>query len=320
MRRLATAFFALALLFSAVAHAEGNRFATRQRGSWQDFGYQWVDAFGKTRTLNVSLAAADIQLGDTEFNPWDDRAVNQQANQQVAIRATQLSSPQVAYRVQPRSNGFSITSTGTRQALSGTNPDQVQQTLHQTYLQSIQQYASQHYYTAEENGNELIIQPDHVRLAQRYTPAMAPVGNALRQQVAGQGASLRDYTNATLNWLQTIPYDTLLNRSTSNGAGYQTPYGLMLGNRGDCDTKTTALAAILRSQFPNLPLAIVYIPHHAFLGIGVSQGPKDFALQTTTGTYVLADPTGPALALLGDIDDQTQAELRAQNTKVVPIP
>jgi hypothetical protein len=320
MRRLATAFFITALIFSASAHAEGNRFATRQRGSWQDFGYQWIDSSGKTRTLNVSLAAADIALGDSEFNPWDDSAVNQQANRQVAIRANQLSSPQVAYRVQPRSNGFSIITTGTRQALSTTNPNQIQQTLHQTYLQSIQQYASQHYYTAEENGNELIIQPDHVRLAQRYTPAMAPVGKALRDQVAGQGADVRTYINATLNWLQTIPYDTLLNRSTSNGAGFQTPYGLMVENRGDCDTKTTALAAILRSQFPGLPLAIVYIPKHAFLAIGVPQGAHDFALQTVNGTYVLADPTGPALASLGDIDDQTQAELRAQNTKVVPIP
>lgn len=320
MRAPAIAFFISALIFSAPLHAEGNRFATRQRGSWQDFGYQWQDSAGKTRTLNVSLAAADIQLGETEFSAWDSAAANRDANSQVAQRAAQLSTPQLQYTVRPLGNGYSLASTGTRQALARADAETVRQTLHQTYMQSVRQYASRHYYKAEEQGAELVIQPDHVRLATRYAPAMAPVGRALRAQVAGQGADLRTYTNAALNWLQSIPYDTLLNRSSSNGAGYQTPYGMMVENRGDCDTKTTALAAILRSQYPTLPLAIVYIPKHAFLAIGTAQGPRDFALQTAGGTYVLADPTGPALAQLGDIDPQTQAELRAQNTTVVPIP
>lgn len=320
MLRFATAFFLTALLVAPSVWAQTNRFATRQRGTWQDFGYQWKDAFGKAQTLNVSLAAADINLGQSEFQMWDEAAANKQANQQVAIRASQMSTPQVQYSIRQNSDGYSLISAGTQQALARADTQTVKRTLHQTYIQSLQQYASRSYYMAEEKGNQIVIQPDHPRLARRYTPAMAPVARALKEQVAGQGADVRQFTNAALGWLQTIPYDTLLNRGTSNGAGYQTPYGMMIGNRGDCDTKTTALASLLRSQYPALPLAIVYIPQHAFLAVGIPQGPKDFALQTTTGTYVLADPTGPALSLLGDIDGKTQAELRAQNTTVVPIP
>lgn len=320
--RTAVKHFLLLAAFCLLAAAPSiaqQQFATRQRGEWQDFAYRYADSANKSHTLTFRLGAADIEQGSAEFQPWDDADARASAYRAVSTAAAQLSTPQLTLRPRPLPNGFELAISAT----SNSGPQKLQQleeSLNTIYLQTLQTYAQQRFYRATQKGTGTRIQPDHPRLAQRYAPAMAPVAQAIATQLAGQGANTRTFINATLTWLQTIPYDVLEDRYTSNGAGYETPYGLLLANKGDCDSKATALAALLRSRYPTLPLAMVYIPKHAFLAIGLPQGPNDFALQTEFGTYVLADATGPGRVPLGYIDARTQAELRAGNTTILPIP
>jgi hypothetical protein len=300
------------------------QFATRQSGNWQQFGYRYQDARGNPYTLSFSLNADDISRGSTEFAAWNDAEARQTAFNAVAAKAQALSGQRFSVGVSPREKGFEVRISGYGPAVNQQAGDAVSAQLNDTYYQALGVYARQRFYLTRKESNATVIQPDHARLAGRYTAAMAPVAQAIMNQLAGQGVNVaqnqRAFINAALLWLQNIPYDDLQDRYTSNGAGFQTPYGLLLANKGDCDTKATALAALLRAAYPGLPMAMVYIPEHAFLGIGIPRTNRDFGLQTASGTYVLADPTGPGLAPLGDIDDYTRNQLAARNTTILPIP
>ena len=324
MRAFATAMlFSVAILWmgAGVAVAQPQQFATAQQGDSQQFAYRYTDITGAIRTLHFALNAADIQRGNAEFQAWNEQEARTRAFNAAQRAAQAFDTPARQVNVSESGRMLQIRLVGYGNAVTPQMGRQVEDTLNTTYEDAIETYAHNHFYLARhQDATTTVIQPDHPRLADRYAPAMAPVAQAIIRQVPGASAGTRGFINATLSWLQTIPYNELQNRATSNGAGFNTPYGLVLQNQGDCDTKATALAAVIRSVYPNLPLAMVYVPQHAFLGIGIPQGDNDFALNTSNGTYVLADATGPRLMALGDIDDTTQNYLRAHQTTILPIP
>lgn len=302
-------------------NASGNGFQTALRGGWQEYSYLYTNRNGEPQRLFFRLSADDIARGSAEFRDWNDLAAQSAAVQAVQVKARELETPNLKAEVSPLHNGMNIRLMGRNLQANSPQVTQLREALDQTYTTSLQSYAKQNYYRATLEGpNRAVIQPDHPAIAARYVNAMRPVAQAIREQVPGAADSPRAFINAALTWLQSIPYDTLQNRATSNGAGFQTPYGLIGMNLGDCDTKATALAALIRSVYPSLPLAIVYVPEHAFLGIGLPQAREDFALRTEQGTFVLADATGPGLAPLGYIDPRTQSKTGGTRTSILLIP
>lgn len=318
---LVLVFAAMQWLCLGTAVAQPQQFATRQQGGTQAFAYRYTDITGHTRTLQFSLYADDIRRGNAEFQAWNEPQARAAALGAAQRAAQTFDNPKRQVNVSVSGQMLKIQLVGYGNAINPQFGHQVEDTLNTTYESAVEEYAHEHFYLATPQGNGTTsIQPDHPRLAARYAPAMAPVAQAIAQQIPGASQSPRAFINATLSWLQTIPYSELMDRATSNGAGFNTPYGLLLQNQGDCDTKATALAAILRSAYPSLPLAMIYIPDHAFLGIGLPQGSDDFALNTAQGVYVLADATGPRLMPLGQINDKTKARLLAGQTTILPIP
>lgn len=302
-------------------NATGNGFQTASRGGWQEYAYSYSSRTGEPQRLFFRLSAEDIARGGAEFRDWDDVAAQNAAVQAVQTKARELETPNLKAEITPVTNGMSIRLMGRGGASDTKQLHDFRNVLDQTYTTSLQRYAKQNYYRATmEGANRASIQPDHPAIAARYTKAMGPVAKAILEQVPGANESPRAFINAALTWLQSIPYDTLQNRSTSNGAGFQTPYGLIGNNLGDCDTKATALAALIRAAYPTLPLAIVYVPEHAFLGIGLPQSKEDFALRTEHGTFILADATGPGLTPLGYIDPRTQAKTGGARTSILLVP
>jgi hypothetical protein len=314
----------LAVVACAPAYAQnarGNGFQTAARGGWQEYAYSYSSRTGELQRLFFRLSAEDIARGGAEFRDWDDLAAQSAAVQAVQVKARELETPNLKAEITPVNNGMNIRLLGRNMPAGSAQLEELRQVLDQAYTTSIQAYAKQNYYRATmESANRATIQPDHPAIAARYTKAMAPVAKAILEQVPGASESPRAFINAALTWLQSIPYDTLQNRSTSNGAGFQTPYGLIGANLGDCDTKATALAALIRAAYPTLPLAIVYVPEHAFLGIGLPQSKTDFALRTEQGTFILADATGPGLTPLGYIDPRTQSKTGGARTSILLIP
>lgn len=298
-----------AVVGSTVGQAQQTDFVSNVRGDWAEFGFAWRDGAGRAQQLQFSLPLEDVRRGADEFasvNKADEKAFVLARMQDYA---RQHSVGRTRVTVSLKGEGFLIATEG---------PDEAVLAQHAAALKDVQQQAQQAYLkqqfyqpTAAATPNVLAYMPDYPTLAARYAPALAPVGAAIRAQT--QGLPKRAVVNFALSFLQSIPYDTLQDSRTSNGAGFQTPHGLLARNQGDCDTKSVALAALLRGMFPDLPLMMVYVEQHALLAVGLPQGGNDYALQLPDGVFVLADATGPALLPLG----QTSAEVTAQLAKGV---
>ncbi|WP_295433787.1 hypothetical protein [uncultured Thiodictyon sp.] len=172
-------------------------------------------------------------------------------------------------------------------------------------------YFRERLYRLDETGGLL---PDYARIAARALPALAPLAQALRPQI--QGLSTRAALNRVLAFIQTIPYDRLEDRATD--AGFLPPPAMLADNRGDCDTKSVAFAALAHLLFPRLPITLILVPRHALLGLGLEAEPGDRYLLREHRTWVLAEPVGPGIRPVGRSGPESAAALE-QVTAVVPL-
>jgi len=172
-------------------------------------------------------------------------------------------------------------------------------------------YFRERLYRLDESGT---LFPDYARIGERALPALAPLAQAMSAQV--QGLSTRTALNTALAFIQTIPYDRLLDRA--NDAGFLPPVVMLADNRGDCDTKSVAFAALTHLLYPHIPSALVLVPNHAFLALGLDPAPGDRLIRHHGRDWVLAEPVGPGTPPVGAIGDESSAALH-QVTAVIPL-
>jgi len=172
-------------------------------------------------------------------------------------------------------------------------------------------YFRERLYRLDETGGLL---PDYARIAARALPALAPLAQALRPQI--QGLSTRAALTRVLAFIQTIPYDRLEDRAAD--AGFLPPLAMLADNRGDCDTKSVAFAAVAHLLFPQLPITLILVPRHALLGLGLEPEPGDRYIRRERHTWVLAEPVGPGIPPVGRTGPESAAALE-QVTAVVAL-
>ena len=295
----------------AMSHAAQTAFQRQYVGADVMLSYQWEDRTQQRHNLVFRLPQKDAALGNKEFRAYDNdeanayiiKAMRDYAEKQ-SIGGRQIEIREIAgRRLQVGYLGFSeIGIAKHREAL-----EKVQGDAEKEYLTSI-------YHTKFDN----YVMPDHRTITKRYAQAMAPIARAIRPQL--RGLDRRQATEHIIHFFQSIPYDELLNRETSNGAGFQTPYGLLLNNKGDCDTKSVAMASLLRYLYPRQRIVIVYVPGHAFVGIQGRPGPQDFSVRLGGSDFVLADPTGPRLATLGMVSESSRRYLENKKFSYQEVP
>jgi hypothetical protein len=118
--------------------------------------------------------------------------------------------------------------------------------------------------------------------------------------------NIRQVTNFVLSFVQSIPYSTLESRLTSSGSGFNPPAKLLWENQGDCDSKMTLTATILRVLMPRINMAMIYIDQHAFIGIAIPAEGDEASIEYQQVNYLLAEPTGPALYKLGNLAPESE--------------
>lgn len=320
--RLATlAPLFLALVADPVAHAQQLAASSRYLGAGLVFHFSWqTPTFPTPQNLQFSLPITDAQRGDAEFTLFNNDEANTYAFHQVQKAVVNHSSavplPQgITLALKPALNGYEVSAKGPQGNASDEALAPTMKALESLRDKAMDDYLWQHYYM--DIGDNRIM-PDHKRIAARYAPALAPMAAAVQAQTARMDD--RTQINWLLGFFQTIPYDQLLDRYTSNGAGFKTPYGLLMGNKGDCDTKSVALAAVLRRLHPGLPLTMVYTPGHAFIGVGLPQGKEDYALRLGNQIFVLADATGPGFLTLGQVAPEALVALNSGQYSYQEIP
>jgi hypothetical protein len=156
--------------------------------------------------------------------------------------------------------------------------------------------------------------PDYARIGEQALPGLAPVAQALGAQV--QGLPPRAALTQALAFIQVIPYDRLEDRA--NDAGLLPPLAMLADNRGDCDTKSVAFAALAHLLYPKVPSALILVPRHALLALGLDPAPGDRSIRYQGRDWVLAEPVGPGAWPVGQIGEESRAALD-QVTAVVPL-
>lgn len=289
------------------AFAQQTYFNRVNRGNETLFQYQWQDVSGQQQQLNFAVLYDVMQRGSTEFKGFNNRDLNQWINAQLKTKlaASNYSSGRREVTLIPQTDGYKLQTRGLTQA----EFSQLEQWLQQEQDKLFKQYITERFY--KSFGKDLVM-PDHAAIAQRYQRALTPVAKAFHASLAQQ-SNTRAQIEYVMHWLQTIPYDLLQNRYTSSGAGFQTPLGLMATNKGDCDTKMTTMAALVRLLWPNTKMAFIYVPDHAMLALDVPAQAGDMLLTLEGRRYVLADATGPAQSPIGSIDSKTKNALARGN-------
>jgi hypothetical protein len=148
------------------------------------------------------------------------------------------------------------------------------------------------------------IKVDHVNIAQLSVPDFKGLKLIILDQVSIK--NIRQVTNFVLSFVQSIPYSTLESRLTSSGSGFNPPAKLLWENQGDCDSKMTLTATILRALMPRIDMAMIYIDQHAFIGIAIPAQGDEISIKYQRVNYLLAEPTGPALYKLGNLAPESE--------------
>jgi hypothetical protein len=195
------------------------------------------------------------------------------------------------------------------QAADASRLQQLDRELQQLLAKRTAHYLQQeYYYQLTLPWGEQVIIPDHVRLMQDSLQDLLPVATALHQKLANSAS--RPSLQYISQWIQQIPYQDLSDRQQSAGASYSPPLKVLQENRGDCDSKTVLLAALMRMLLPDLKLAIIYLPQHAMLAVQMPAAADDMTVTIEGKEYLLVDPTGPALLAPGQIASQYQMYTR----------
>ncbi len=139
-----------------------------------------------------------------------------------------------------------------------------------------------------ENGRIAI---DYAGLAERAAGPLAGCFQALRW-AAARGADRR-LLEVVLAFLQEIPYEVPPTAPHGRGnLGLYVPTEVLVGNHGDCDSKSVTFAALWRRV--DVPLVLVRVPGHMLLGVAVRPGPGERYVRLGNRYFVLCEVAGPA--------------------------
>ncbi len=308
-------FVLVALLLSFAIDAKQLEFTKTEQAESLVLSYKWLD-HQQQRELAFSLpkqAIAKQLQGQKSYK------------QAVAMRHVYVNMMKHAQTIDPKEARVDIRQHGSKIQVKVTSRSQQMIDKWQTLMgekqqQAFDQYLAENHFSMYENhlGQSGVI-PDHIRYINENRSVVLPLAQALYEQLL-EGSDSRDYLNILLSWVQSIPYDTLEDRLVSNGTGFFTPVEVLINNLGDCDSKATLTASLLRSLLPDLSMAIVYLPEHAVLAVNLGQRADEFNIMVRGAPHVLLDPTGPAQLKLGKISQTSSQAIANGRYSVAIIP
>ena len=279
-----TLFFLLAL---PTAHA-GPRSQTLQVTEgpkvWT-FAYTWRDGAGSKESTQFKLSAGPLQADLTEPTWLPRRELN--THMAKAVRAWAKTLPKhTKVKAEVGGGGLNLQVTGPRKSAKSAlkEADQVADDAADVWLAAND-------FTTLKGGD---VSFDHAKLADLYADDLAPIAAAFKAETRSQ----RAFIDRTLSFVQAIPYEA--RKKKGGDPGYRRPLALLKRNRGDCDSKAVLFLGILKAAYPNLDLAVVYVPGHALVGVGVEPEKGDRSFRSDGERYVYAEPVGPALHPLGE--------------------
>jgi len=267
------------------------------------FNYTWSDNQEITRDITFTLPTRHLNRQNHK------KFIPELAQQYVYIELHKA-----ARKIDPREARVQIQRRG-QEILIQVNSrsdkllDKWQRSMQQSKDKALDQYLHDNYYSHFRSflGQEAI-KPDHLRYIKENQADILPIAQAVYDKLPSNSET-RAYVNLVLSWVQSIPYNELKNRVTSNGAGYLPPLFVVANNQGDCDSKTVLMASLIRSLIPDVKMTMVFLPNHALLGIVLPYRTNEQTIDIDGLDYLLMEPTGPAKIPLGEIANSSARDI-----------
>lgn len=284
------------------------------KGDDYHFHYQWLDAKKQSQQFTFTLNTTRVNNDFRHFKALRPSLLQMHSVRKLKEAASKLD-PKKGYAViRPRVDSVEYEIRSRDQSWIR----QQSEKLSQVYQASLSEYLYQEYYTDFPGFHQLqaqkVYKPDHIRFAKESQDAVMPIVAKLKQTMPR--ANARSIAVYLLSWLQTIPYSPMESRAEANGSGFVPPLRLIDNNLGDCDSKVTLMATIMKAMFPRLRIAIVYIPNHALIGMNVSHLEEDEKLELDGLDYTLSEPVGPAVMPFATISARSRRYIESGNYKI----
>jgi hypothetical protein len=137
--------------------------------------------------------------------------------------------------------------------------------------------------------------------------------------VPGVASDDRARIALALSFFQEIPYAVLEDKQRRGGDFLPGP-ALLAQNRGDCDSKAVALAAVLKDFTRWRKLVVVTMPGHAILAVDLAAQEGDWIVRSGGRQYVALEAAGPVVAPIGNVGNVTAKYLRdAREIEIWPL-
>ena len=291
----------LFLLLACTVKAKQISFSKYPQDDHYVFKYQWLDYDKQTQSMSFSLTKAALferfRMLKTYQSEFAQKSIMRDLRKQ--LRKQPLKGVQTIFLQQNGQTEIQIKGSEDKNvAFAYQQVNKLQQTLTTKY------FRKNYYQLFTSNDQQTGIKVAHVSVANDSVADFKALKPVIMEKVAIE--NIRKVANYVLGFVQSIPYSPLESRITSSGAGFNPPAKLLWENQGDCDSKMTLTATILRALMPRIDMVMIYIDQHAFIGIAIPGEAGEMTIDYQGITYLLAEPTGPALYPLGALAPESE--------------
>lgn len=294
---------ALALALTLTASADQRSFDAQEGSRRWAIDVKWTDADGDSHRAQYDLPADAVQADlDTPLRFQKKDAAQHAAR---AVRAYGNTLPNVKVKAKVSGKGqLSISVKAKKRSRAKT----VLARAIEIRDEATDAYLDEHGYT--RLGDAIVA--DHTLHVSEYADDVAPLVAAL----GGPTDDPRDFATIALGYVQSIPYQSRAKVSNA----YRRPLLVLGRNKGDCDSKSTLFLALMHSAYPDLPLSMVYIPGHAFAGLGLEPQRGDITFRKSGQTWVVAEPVGPAMFAVGETTGKSRRRAATGRVQIAVVP
>lgn len=298
-------FFALFLI--TTVQAKQLSFTKQVQENSYTFSYQWIDHDKILQSINFSLTKPALFERFRMLRPYQGEFAQKTILRTIKkqLRQQPLTGTNAVFKQHEGKTVIQV------QGLDEEKVAAAYKEIKRIEQEATKKYFQKNYYQHfTTHDQQTGIKVDHVSIAQISVADFKGLKAIILDKVSDK--DIRQVTNFVLSFVQSIPYSTLESRLTSSGSGFNPPAKLLWENQGDCDSKMTLTATILRVLMPRINMAMIYIDQHAFIGIAIPAEGDEVSIQYQQVNYLLAEPTGPALYKLGSLAPESELAINQQ--------
>ena len=287
------------------AGAQQSNFSKTNKSSNTNFNYKWRHQESEYQ-LNFVIDTTTLYAMPPSPPNYSQKVFQDKVYLDVMRAASKMDAKLANIDIRKNSTGLSFN-------VSSLYPNQAQLVLDKlkaAHDQAQDEYWSNNFfikYTSAEGAEG--IRHDHAKYTILSSNSLSPAVEAIKN-LQNKPNDIREFIHIALTWIQSIPYNKLEDRLSSNGAGFISPRDLLIQNQGDCDSKSTLMAALIKAYNQNVDVKMVYLPEHALLAINMRAKADEMTIRYQGEEYILLEPTGPAQLSLGKVADTTKLSLQ----------